>query len=73
MLLRSTPYNGRRQASNEALASKEHAVDIEELESQSAFTASDFSEETIKKFDPVKRSQARRRELPPSRYVLFRL
>jgi large subunit ribosomal protein L5 len=67
IILRSTLSNGRRQASNEALALKESSADIEELESNSSFTTRGPSEEAIKKYDPVKRSQARRRELPPSR------
>jgi large subunit ribosomal protein L5 len=67
ILLRSTLSNGRRQVSNEALAVAEPSADMEELESNSSFTKSGPSEEAIKKYDPVKRSQARRRELPPSR------
>ena len=66
-MLRSTLSNGRRKASNEALAVKEPSADMEELESNSSFTINGPSEEAIKKYDPVKRSQARRRELPPSR------
>jgi large subunit ribosomal protein L5 len=71
IMLRSILSNGRRQASNEALAVKEFSIDMEDLESQSSFTTSGPSEEKIKKFDPIKRSQARRRELPPSRYDIF--
>lgn len=67
ILLRSTLSNGRRQASNEALAVREPSADMGELESNSSFITTGPSEEAIKKYDPVKRSQARRRELPPSR------
>ncbi len=73
IMLRSTLSNGRRQASSEALAVMEPSTDIDELETQSSFTTGGPSEEKIKKFDPVKRSQARRRELPPSRYEVFHL
>jgi large subunit ribosomal protein L5 len=66
-VLRSTISNGRRQASSEALAMKEPIEDFQELESQSSLTSSGPSEDVIKTYDPVKRSQGRRRELPPSR------
>jgi hypothetical protein len=67
IMLRSTLGNGLRQASNAAKAAREPSIDMEDLESQSSFTTSGPSEEVIKKYDPAKRSQARRRELPPSR------
>jgi len=67
VILRPTLSNGRRQASNEALAGKESSADMEDLESNSSLTTRGPSEEAIKKYDPVKRSLARRRELPPSR------
>jgi large subunit ribosomal protein L5 len=73
MILRSTMGKGQRQYSNATLAIKEPSMDLEELESQSSLTTSGPSEENIKKFDPVKRSQARRKELPPSRYEMSRL
>jgi large subunit ribosomal protein L5 len=58
-----TLRNGRRQASNEASAVR----DINDLESQSSFSSSGPTAEIIEAYDPVKRAQARRRELPPSR------
>ena len=61
--------NSRRHASGEASPSKEVLEDIQDLESQSSFSSSAFEPERIKAFDPVKKSQGRRRELPPSRYA----
>ncbi len=68
-LLRTSIGNGRQQASGAASAVKDDpSADIEDLESQSSFSADGPSEEVIKKYDPVKRAQSRKRELPPSRY-----
>jgi large subunit ribosomal protein L5 len=63
----STVCNGRRQASNDAAV----VEDIGDLESKSSFSVSGPSEEIIREYDPVKRAQARRRELPPSRYGIM--
>lgn len=67
-ILRLSRSNGRRPASGEAVAVKEYSTDIQDLESQSSFQSTGPSEEIIEAYDPIKRAQARRRELPPSRY-----
>jgi large subunit ribosomal protein L5 len=63
-LLPSTVCNGRRQAFSDAAAVR----DIDDLESKSSISLGGPSEEIIREYDPVKRAQARRIELPPSRY-----
>ena len=60
--------NCRRYASGEASIANETPEDLEDLESQSSFSPSELEPEKIKAYDPVKRAQGRRRELPPSRY-----
>jgi hypothetical protein len=62
----------RRYTSAEAVAAapKEVSEDFQDLESNtSMFTAFSPDDET-KAYDPIKRTQGRRRELPPSRYVV---
>lgn len=58
----------RRHASGKAATIQEAADDFQELESQSALTSSEFPPEAVEGWDPVKKSQGRTRELPPSRY-----
>jgi hypothetical protein len=62
-----------RYASTGSARTQEASEDIKELESQSTFTSSLPLDEHIKTYDPIKRSQGRRRELPPSRYVARRM
>jgi large subunit ribosomal protein L5 len=62
--------NCRRHASSETAASQEAPEDFQDLESESAFISIGPVDEKVKTYDPVKRAQGRRRELPPSRYVL---
>ena len=64
----SAGYISRRYASGQAAAVQEALEDLQDLESQSALTSTEFSPETAEGYDPVKRSQARRRQLPASRY-----
>ncbi|KAK6595489.1 54S ribosomal protein L7 [Botrytis cinerea] len=70
--IRSTPAsigrNGRRYASGEAVAARESPEDFQDLESQSSFASTSVPSEVIDTFDPVKRAQGRKRELPSSRY-----
>ncbi|KAA8563723.1 hypothetical protein EYC84_011742 [Monilinia fructicola] len=70
--IRSTPIsigrNCRRYASGEAVAAKELPQDFQDLESQSSFTSTTVPNEVIDSFDPIKRAQGRKRELPASRY-----
>ncbi len=63
--------NWRRYASTEAAAVQEASEDFQDLESQSSLTSSTSQDEKIKTYDPVKRAQGRRRELPPSRYEIM--
>jgi large subunit ribosomal protein L5 len=62
--------NCRRYASSEAAAPQEASEDFQDLDSGSAFISTGPADEKIKTYDPVKRAQGRRRELPPSRCVL---
>ncbi|KAF7926313.1 uncharacterized protein EAE98_006608 [Botrytis deweyae] len=70
--IRSTPIaigrNCRRYASGEAVAAKESPEDFQDLESQSSFASTSVPNEVIETYDPVKRAQGRKRELPSSRY-----
>ncbi|RFU25991.1 hypothetical protein B7463_g10354, partial [Scytalidium lignicola] len=58
----------RGYASQNATAKEALSSDLQDLESQSSLTASQPPEDVINAYDPVKRAQSRRRELPPSRY-----
>ncbi|KAH8821501.1 ribosomal protein L5 domain-containing protein [Xylogone sp. PMI_703] len=58
----------RRHASQDATAKEALSSDLQDLESQSSLTAPLPSGDTLKTYDPAKRAQSRRRELPPSRY-----
>jgi large subunit ribosomal protein L5 len=60
--------NCRRYASGEASSAKDALEDLQDLESQSTFSSSEFELEKIKAYDPVKRAQGRKKELPSSRY-----
>jgi hypothetical protein len=64
--------HARRYASGEAVAADAAeaplAPDLQDLESESSFTAK-YSAEAAKDYDPIKRSKARKSELPASRYV----
>jgi hypothetical protein len=64
----SISRNCRRYASTAEASRKEATEDLQDLESQSSFSANDYPAEKIKAYDPVKRAQGRKRELPPSRY-----
>jgi hypothetical protein len=68
--LQRTAINHGRQASTEATVSKEPLPDFEDLESQSSLSSTGPSNQIIKTYDPVKRAQRRKKELPPSRYGL---
>lgn len=57
------------EASSEASSTQEISQDLQELESISSYSPSDIPTESIKAYDPVKRAQGRRRQLPPSRFV----
>jgi large subunit ribosomal protein L5 len=46
---------------------QELSEDFQELESQSSYSFTEMPVEKIKAYDPVKRAQGRKRELPPSR------
>ncbi len=59
----------RRYASTEAAAVQNISEDIQDLEAQSTFSSTLAPDEKIKSYDPIKRAQGRRRELPSSRYV----
>jgi hypothetical protein len=65
----ATVICSRRFASSQASYSQEVSPDVQELESQSSFSTTDYSTEKIEAYDPVKRAQGRKRELPPSRYA----
>ncbi|PMD28430.1 ribosomal protein L5 [Hyaloscypha hepaticicola] len=62
----------RRYASGEAVAAApargEVPEDFRDLESESSLFTAFSPDEKIKAYDPIKRTQARKRELPPSRY-----
>jgi large subunit ribosomal protein L5 len=62
----------RRYASGEAAAAAPVELptseDLKDLEPQSSFTTK-FSREASKDYDPIKRSKARKSQLPASRYV----
>ena len=63
------PQNCRRYASSGEASSVPGVVeDYQDLVSESSFSTGGFSEDVIKAYDPVRRAQGRRRELPPSRY-----
>lgn len=65
----------RRYASTEASEAPTQDVsqDIQDLESQSTFWKTSAPDEKVKSYDPIKRASARRRVLPPSRYVGVRI
>ncbi|TAQ89782.1 hypothetical protein B7494_g1863 [Chlorociboria aeruginascens] len=58
----------RRYASEEATSKQEVSSDLRELESSSSISSVGFSPLGVEGYDPVKRAQGRRRELPPSRF-----
>jgi large subunit ribosomal protein L5 len=64
----SAGYISRRYASGQAVAVQEASEDLQDLESQSALTSTELSPEVVEGYDPVKRSQGRKRQLPASRY-----
>ncbi len=60
----------RRYASTAEARAEQVSEDYQDLESQSSFLSNTpFEEEKIKSWNPIKRAQGRRRQLPPSRYV----
>jgi large subunit ribosomal protein L5 len=62
----------RRYASGEATATAPTETpiseDLQDLEPDSSFTTR-YSAEAVKDYDPIKRSKARKSQLPASRYV----
>ena len=58
----------RRFASTEAGA-QETSEDFQDLESKSSLLSNGAVDEKVKSYDPIKRSQGRRTQLPASRYV----
>jgi len=58
----------RRYASGQAAAVQEASEDLDDLEPQSALTSIELPSEAAKAYDPIKRSQGRKRQLPASRY-----
>jgi hypothetical protein len=62
----------RRYTSAEAVAAapKEVSEDFQDLESNTSMFTAFSPDDKIKAYDPIKRTQGRRRELPPSRYVV---
>ena len=69
----SISRNYRRYASGEAAAEsslrQEISEDLQELELTSSYSPTDIPAAKIEAFDPVKRAQSRKRQLPPSRYI----
>ncbi|ELR02206.1 hypothetical protein VC83_07842 [Pseudogymnoascus destructans] len=61
-------HNGRRAASNAAEPAQEQSEDFQDLESQSSFLTGKPSAKEVKSYDPIKRAEARRTQLPRSRY-----
>lgn len=57
----------RRYASGQAAAVQEASEDLDDLESQSALSSTELPSEAVKAYDPIKRSQGRKRQLPASR------
>jgi large subunit ribosomal protein L5 len=58
----------QRYASGQAAAVQEASEDLDDLESQSALSSTELPSEAVKGYDPIKRSQGRKRQLPASRY-----
>lgn len=56
-------------SSQEVISEGKVAQDIQELEGRSTFTLSSELDEHVSSYDPAKRAQGRRKQLPPSRYV----
>lgn len=61
-------HNGRRAASNAAEPAQEQSEDLQDLETQSSFLTGKPSPKEVKSYDPVKRAESRRTQLPRSRY-----
>lgn len=61
-------HNGKRAASNAAEPAQEQPEDFKDLESQSSFLSGKPSPQVVKSYDPVKRAESRRTQLPRSRY-----
>ena len=60
----------RRYASSEAVAVQEEASeDLMDLESESALTSTAEPAAKVADYDPIKRVENRRGQLPPSRYA----
>jgi len=68
-ILTKKAWTPRRYVSEAAL---QRAIneDLKDLESNSSFEAPALDLEKARAYDPVQRAQARRRELPASRYVV---
>lgn len=63
-------WTSQRYASEEVHKPKEGLeADLQDLESQSSFTAAEISPVEAQKFNPLKRAARRKTELPSSRYV----
>jgi len=59
----------RRYASGEAASKGDVSEDLQDLESNSSLSSAGTLSEKISAYDPVKRAQGRRRQLPASRYI----
>jgi large subunit ribosomal protein L5 len=59
--------NCRRYASTEAPGAQNGSQDLQDLESNTSFSALEIQDEKVATYDPVKRAQGRKRELPASR------
>ena len=71
-LTASIAWNCRRYASAGTAIKEEAPSDFQDLELQSSFAVKLPSDDgKITEFDPVKRAQGRKRELPPSRYEYY--
>lgn len=73
-LPQSFARNGRRAASSAASSpapAPEQQSDLQELESQSSFLSGRPAPEVVEGYDPVKRAEKRRFQLPRSRYALL--
>lgn len=61
-------HNGRRAASSATAPAQEQPSDLQDLESQSSFLTDGATPQEIKSYDPVKRAESRKKQLPRSRY-----
>lgn len=69
-MIAATAQHSRRFTSAGAAPSQDVAAELQDLETQSSFTTSDYPKEKIEAFNPEKRAQGRKLQLPASRYDL---